>query len=189
MKSDTYKNYIAPVVVLVCICLGITAALAVVYGISKPIIDENSKKAADETRGKLLPEAEKSFEAYSGDLAKDNDQNYIEECNVATNGSGMVCTAITKSFGGKLTMMVGINNAGEVTGVEVTEHADTPGLGTKDFEAGYLKQYKGLTALNDTDVKSDGQIRFISGASVSGSAVHYGVYLALKQYEEMGGVK
>lgn len=108
---------------------------------------------------------------------------------MATNKSGMVCTVITKSFGGKLIMMVGINNAGEVTGVEVTEHADTPGLGTKDFEPGYLKQYQGLTKLNDTDVKSDGQIKFISGASVSGSAVHYGVYAALHQYEEMGGVQ
>lgn len=77
MKSDTYKNYIAPVVVLVCICLGITAALAVVYGISKPIIDENSKKAADETRGRLLPEAEKSFEAYDGKLVQENDQNFV----------------------------------------------------------------------------------------------------------------
>ena len=86
-------------------------------------------------------------------------------------------------------MMVGVDNKGEVTGVEVTNHSDTPGLGTKDFEPSYLKQYKGLTKLNSTSVKDDGQIKYISGASVSGSAVHYGVYAALEQYKTMGGVK
>ena len=57
------------------------------------------------------------------------------------------------------------------------------------FEDSYLKQYKGLEELNATSVKDDGQIKFISGASVSGSAVHYGVYAALAQYKAMGGVQ
>ena len=101
----------------------------------------------------------------------------------------MVCTCVSKSFGGDLTMMVGIDNEGKVTGVKVTGHSDTPGLGTKDFEEKYLDQYKGLDKLNNTSVKDDGQINYISGASVSGSAVLYGVYAALAQYEKMGGVQ
>ena len=101
----------------------------------------------------------------------------------------MVCTCTSKSFGGDLTMMVGIDNEGKITGVKVTNHSDTPGLGTKDFEEGYLAQYKDLTELKDPSVKDDGQIKYISGASVSGSAVHYGVYAALKQLEAMGGVQ
>ena len=63
MKSNTYKEYIAPVVVLVCICLVITAALALVYGITNPIIDKNAKATADKTRTKLLKEAD-SFTQY-----------------------------------------------------------------------------------------------------------------------------
>lgn len=190
MKNNTFKEYIAPVIVLVCICLGMSLALAVVYGITKPIIDTNSKAAADATRGALLPEAEKQFAVYDGDLVVEQENAvYVSECYVAENKSGMVCTVITKSFGGALTMMVGIDSEGAVTGVAVTEHADTPGLGTKDFEEGYLSQYKGLTELKSTSVKDDGQIDYISGASVSGGAVHYGVYAALHQYEEMGGVQ
>ena len=189
MKSNTYKEYIAPVVVLVCICLVITAALALVYGITNPIIDKNAKATADKTRTKLLKEAD-SFTEYKGKLVVEQPGAvYIQDVYVANNKSGFVATAVTKSFGGALTMMVGVNKSGEITGIEVTKHADTPGLGTKDFDHGYLKQYKGMKALKSTNVKDDGQIKFITGASVSGSAIHYGVYAALHQYKQMEGVK
>lgn len=191
MKSNTYKEYIAPVIVLVCICLAVTAALAVVYGVTKPIIDTNTKAAADKTRGELLPSAEAKFVEFDGEIIKDyeKDKVVVEGVYTAENKSGMVCTVSSNSFGGPLTMMVGVDNQGKITGVQVTEHADTPGLGTKDFEADYLKQYVGLESLNSPSVKDDGQIKYISGASVSGSAVHYGVLAALTQYEKMGGVQ
>lgn len=54
----------------------------------------------------------------------------------------MVVTVSTKSFGGALTEMIGIDADGKITGVEVTSHADTPGLGTKAHDAGYLAQYQ-----------------------------------------------
>ena len=47
MKSNTFKEYIQPVVVLVAICLVITFALAYVNSITAPII-------ADNTKGKTL---------------------------------------------------------------------------------------------------------------------------------------
>lgn len=190
MKNNTYKEYIAPVVVLVVICLVVTGLLAIVFGKTDPVIKENSKKTADATRGELLPKAEKQFEIYDGKLVSfDKDGVKVTECYTAKNKSGMVCTVDSKSFGGTLTMMVGMNNKGELTGVKVTAHSDTPGLGTKNFEADYLKQYKGLNKLNATGVKDDGQIEYKTGASVSGSAVHYGVYAALEQFKSMGGVK
>ena len=188
-NSNTYQEYIAPVVVLVAICLVITAALAVTYGITKPIIDKNTKATADKTRTSLLKDAD-SFTEYKGKLVvEEKDKVYVVDCYVANNKAGMVCTVNSSSFGGMMTEMVGVDNKGAVTGVEVTSHSDTPGLGTKDFEPDYLKQYKGLTKINSPSVKEDGQINYISGASVSGSAVHYGVKAALDQYKEMGGVK
>ena len=189
MKSNTYKEYIAPVVVLVCICLVITAALAVTYGITNPIIIKNTKAAADKTRTELLKDAD-SFTQYNGKLVVEEAKAiYVQDVYTANNGAGMVATVVTKSFGGALTMMVGIDNKGEITGVKVTNHADTPGLGTKNMTTAYLGQYKGLTKMNSTNVKEDGQIKYISGASVTGSAIHYGVYAALDQYKAMGGVK
>jgi electron transport complex protein RnfG len=159
--------------------------------VTKPIIETNTKAAQDATRSEVLPSAEAKFTQYDGDIITDfeGDGVKVTEVYVAENKSGIVCTCTSKSFGGDLTIMVGIDSEGKITGVKVTDHADTPGLGTKDFEADYLKQYNGLDKMNETSVKDDGQINYISGASVSGSAVHYGVFAALKQFETMGGVQ
>lgn len=189
MKSNTYKEYIAPVVVLVCICLVITAALAVTYGITNPIINKNAQASADKTRIELLSGA-KDFTQYKGKLVVEEPKaTYVQNVYTANNGAGMVATVVTKSFGGALTMMVGIDSKGEITGVKVTNHSDTPGLGTKNMTTSYLGQYKGLTSINSKNVKEDGQIKYISGASVTGGAIHYGVYAAMDQYKLMGGVK
>ena len=59
--------YIAPVIVLVCICLVVTAALAATYGVTQPIIDKNTKASADAARQELLPDAD-SFTAAAWSL-------------------------------------------------------------------------------------------------------------------------
>ena len=188
MKNNkTFQDIIAPIVVLVAIAFVATAALAVTYGITKPIIDENTAKAADETRTLLLADAD-SFTAYDGDLVVvEEGKVFVTDCYVADNGAGMVATIQSKSFGGLLTMMVGIDADGAVTGISITDHADTPGLGTKDFEASHLDQYKGLTEVTQP-IKKDANVKYISGATVSGNAVHQGVGAALQQFEAMGGV-
>ena len=67
-NNETFKEYVAPILVLVCICLVVTAALAATFGIADPIIQENTKKAADEARIELLADAD-SFTAFDGELA------------------------------------------------------------------------------------------------------------------------
>ena len=188
-NNNTFKEYVAPIVVLVCICLVITTALAATYGVAKPIIDANTIKAANDARAELLPAAD-TFTKYNGELnVEEKDKVYVKECYVADNGSGMVVTVVTKSFGGPLTEMIGIDNKGALTGVKVTDHADTPGLGTKAHAPDYLKQYKGLTELTSTAAKGDANVTYVTGATISSNAVHYGVYCALDQYKAMGGVQ
>ena len=170
MKSNTFKEYIQPVVVLVAICLIITFALAYVNSITSPIIAENSAKAADASRAELLPAAE-SFEKYDGDLiVAVPDKVFVTECYVA-EGVGMVVTVQSSSFGGLL-----------------TAHNDTKGLGTKAHESGYLEQYIGLTELAGADnIKGDTAVSYISGATISSNGVYQGVCVALQQYQAVQG--
>ena len=188
MKSNTFKEYIQPSVILVAICLVITFALAYVNSITAPIIADNTAKAADATRTELLPAAT-SFEQYTGDLVVTTpDKVYVEDCYVA-EGVGIVCTVKTSSFGGLLTEMVGIDADGAITGVKVTAHSDTKGLGTKAHDSAYLAEnYTGKTELAGADnVKGDSAVTYISGATISSNGVYQGVCAALKQFEEMGG--
>ena len=111
----------------------------------------------------------------------------MTEVSKADNKSGIVVTVVTSSFGGKLTEMVGIDADGAITGIKVTDHADTPGVGTKAQAPGHLEQYVGVSELTNTNIKKDPAIDHVSGASVSSGAIHYGVYGALEQFKLMGG--
>lgn len=187
MKNDTFKKYVAPIVVLVGICLVITFALAETYSVAQPIIEANSIKAANEARAELLPAAD-TFTEYDGDLVvEEADKVFVTECYIADNGSGMVVTVQSKSFGGLLTEMIGIDDKGAITGVKVTAHGDTPGLGTKAQTPEHLGQYTGLAELTATSAKNDAAVDHISGATISSNAVHYGVYAALDQFKKVGG--
>ena len=190
------REYVYPVVILVVICVVTTALLAITNFISAPIIVKNQEAAATAARKELLTDAD-SFTAMDTELQVSEDQSAkVTEVYQADNGAGYVITVVTKSFGGDLTMMVGLTSDGLITGVKVTDSADTPGVGSKDAQPEYLAQYDGLTELTAQDVKKETSVtsggaafQYITGASVSGTAIHKGVYLALDQYKALGGAQ
>ncbi len=194
--ANAGREYVYPVVILVVISVVTTALLAITNFVSSPIIAANQAASANATRKELLAEAD-SFSLVEGDYLTSSDQSAkVTEVYEADNGVGMVLTVVTKSFGGDLTMMVGMDTDGAVTGVKVTDSSDTPGVGSKDTQPDYLAQYDGLTTLTsenvkkETSVTSDGTaFEYITGASVSGTAIHKGVYLALDQFNALGGVR
>ena len=201
-KENKAKNkFAAPVIVLSSICLVVSLALAFTYKIANPIIIENQNAVAVAARKEVLPDADdftqdETVTAETGAKSADGKAS-VQEVFAANNGTGYVMTVNTTSFGGELTMMVGLDAEGAVTGVKVTVHADTPGVGTKNMEPSYLSQYSGISELTSaSDVKkesaelaSGGSFAFISGASVTGQAIHSGVDAALSQYAAMGGAQ
>ena len=189
-KNDNFKEYGMPVVVLVAICFVTTLLLALTNSVSAPIIIKNAEITATANRKELLPEADDFTKVDMDSYASSSDgKASVTEIYKANNDAGYVMTCTTKSFGGDLTMMVGLDASGAVTGVKVTDHADTPGVGTKDQDPEYLAQYNTRTSLSSEDVKKESDFSFITGASVSGTAIHKGVYAALAQFAELGGAK
>jgi electron transport complex protein RnfG len=189
-KNSAFKEYFSPILVLVIICFVVTFLLAFVYGITKPIIDENTAKAASEARMELLKDADNFSDSGADLFVLEDGKVYAVDCYTADNGAGMVVTVKSNSYGGLLTAMVGIDKDGAVTGVKITEHADTPGVGTKAQAEGHLGQYAGHTELGSDTIKDHADdIVEVTGASVSSGAIHKAVYCALEQYKAMGGVK
>ena len=189
-KNENFKEYGMPVVVLVAICFVTTLLLALTNSVSAPIIIKNAEITATANRKELLPEADDFTKVDLDSYASSSDgKASVTEIYKANNDAGYVMTCTTKSFGGDLTMMVGLDASGAVTGVKVTDHADTPGVGTKDQDPEYLAQYNTRTSLSSEDVKKESDFSFITGASVSGTAIHKGVYAALAQFAELGGAK
>ena len=177
------NSKVFPSLVLVIICLVVTLALAGTFSVANPIILDNQAKAADEARMMVLPEGD-AFTAYDGTLV-----DGVLDCYMADNGAGMAITANYKGFGGAVKVMVGIDADGNITGATVTEHAETPGLGTKAMTLEYLAQYQGVGEVVGGHINNDANIDAISGATITSNAVYCSIEAALNQFNECGGVK
>ena len=89
---------------------------------------------------------------------------------------GYCVESTTAGFGGDMTLMVGFNSDLAVVGVQILSHSETPGLGARVNDAGYLSQYGGKTG----DLALGEDIDAISGATISSKAVLAGVNEAQK---------
>ncbi len=97
---------------------------------------------------------------------------------------GNVISIISKDgYGGNITLVVGVDLEGTIKGVEVTEHSETSGLGSKITEADFKSQYTGKNvdsfAITKTGASADNEIDAVSGATISSDAANNAINAAL----------
>ena len=82
-----------------------------------------------------------------------------------------------QGFGGMITMVVGVDVNGEVTGVTVTDHSEHADIGGQVIEGTYLGRYVGLSGtIRDSGFNS---VNAVSGATDTCRAITAGVNKAL----------
>src|SRR3989338_4340553 len=165
--------------ILAVICLSATLVLAVTYQVTKPKIDEELHAEEEAALKIILPEAD-SFTARSVDGIE-----YFD----ALKGKNLVgyCIRVTGvGYSGFMRIVVGIDTAGVIKGVEVLEHHETPGLGAKideirpgEKDAWFLRQFVGKSA-RTIAIKRD--IDAITGATISSKAVVDAVNKAVNDF-------
>lgn len=99
-------------------------------------------------------------------------------------------TVAPDGYGGKIFMLVGIKGNGEIAGVRVVSHHETPGLG--DYidasKSDWIKGFDGLSNARyqpqDWQVKKDGgKFDYMAGATITPRAVVKAVHKALEYYD------
>ena len=95
--------------------------------------------------------------------ALDASDNLIGYVLSVTDGAG---------YGGDITVALGIDLKGTVTGFSPLQHSETPGYGAKCEEEGYIDQFPGITSAD--------QIDGIAGATFTTNAIHDAVAGALQ---------
>ena len=172
---SNWNKIFKPIVVLSIICVVITGALALTNDITKPIIEEATRKAQEAARMELLPEAD-SFTKVDG-----IDLTNVSDVYVANNGVGAVVTSTAKGYGGTMTVMVGFTADGTIRQIKVTENAETKGIGSKvAADPAFWTRYEGVKA--ETSVEVDA----LSGATISSKALNAAVNSAVEAYNAIG---
>lgn len=160
-------------IVLGLIALIAGCALGLTNEVTAPVIKEQALASADEARRAVLPAAT-DFE----EMAVDNDD--IDYCYKGlANGETIGYTAqiTVKGYGGEIEVVVGVDNDGVITGINVggANFSETAGLGAKTKEPAFTDQFKGLTS----PLVLKENVDSVTGASVSSGAVVNGVNAAL----------
>jgi len=194
---------------LAIICLGASAVLAVAQHVTKDAQDAAKIAEMEEAFKEVLP----AFDTGNGPLKHvveiDPDAGGMVKKKgtglkfylAISNGKVVACAGegvTNKGFGGVIRVLVGVNTDGTIRGSKVTQHKETPGLGTQvtdrtkkltladlfgkgsntpaaaSVTAHYLDQFVGRSILQQhlfKVVKDGGDIDAVSGATISSRAV------------------
>ena len=178
-KSNVMTDFGAPIIVLVLICVVMSGLLALTNSATAPIIAEAERKANEEARLEVLPQADSFLQVEQAGLPE-----AVREVYQAQNGAGYTFSITTQGYGGKntLKMAVGIDTDGKITGVKVLSHKETAGLGSKiTSDENFCGQFPGLDANGAAGADT------ISGATFSSNYYKAAIADAFTAFEQVKG--
>lgn len=175
------KNILVPALTLFVICLVVTALLAGTNLLTKDKIADQARITAENSR-KIVLSAADSFES--------TDDYYTG----TSNGDvvGYVFETQAKGYGGTVKVMTGIDKDGNITGVVILEHSETPGLGANAVNESFRDQYvqavpeDGIQLVKNK-VAGDGEVEALTGATITSRAVTTAVNAAIEQFQSVKG--
>lgn len=181
-SESTMKEYTMPSLILVIICFVVTFSLVITYQITEPIIKIAAEKQAEEARKIVLTESTGFELILSNDGPKKTLHENVLEVYRSINNAGYVIVSKDKGYGGEIKVITGVAEDGLIKNILLLEQKETPGLGTKVGEKGFLEQFIGKDSVEG--------MQTISGATISSNAMIRSVDSALQQMEkiEEGGL-
>ena len=164
--------------------------LALTNSVTAGTIAQRSEQANAEARKLVLDSAE-TFEEVK-DVNTDNSKGIevaevYEAKDASGNTVGYTLKVVPSGYGGDIELMVGIDSANsQVSGINVVSNSETAGLGAKSTDPEFSDQYKGkpleeLSVLKN-GTPGDTEIKAISGATITSTAVTNGVDAAIEVY-------
>ena len=170
--KKSFNEIIKPVLVLVCICLVVTALLAYINSVTSPIIAKAEQEKTEQAMSEVLAEAD-GFNP----LKIENLPERVTEVYSAQNGSGYVFMLTTKGYGGDMKLICRMKADGTIEQCKTLSHAETSGLGSKTAEDPYRNQYCGKNADTLSEVDA------ITGATISSTAYKNAIEDAFKAFD------
>ncbi|MGI6113089.1 MAG: RnfABCDGE type electron transport complex subunit G [Mahellales bacterium] len=174
------------ITVVAAFCLAITNAY------TEEPIRITTENANNEARRAVMPEAQ-DFEVV--DIGEKNTGEFAGVLEVYrgldAQGelTGYTLKTLSKGYGGDIEVVVGIKEDGEICGIQIGNHSETPGLGAKATEPGFTTQFEGKSAneplgVSKSSATADNEIQAITGATRTSKAVTDGVNIAARFINE-----
>jgi electron transport complex protein RnfG len=167
--------------------------LSLVEAVTREPIAEQRRLETLRALRTVLPEFDNSPDADTVELQVGRDKKgkdvmrlfYRGRTGAELSGVAFVVRS-PEGYSGNIDIMIGVDAAGQVAGLEILTHAETPGLGDKITHEPFKSQFKGKSLTNaDWRVKKDGgDFDQITGATISPRAVVKAVASGLEFYRD-----
>ena len=171
-KESSFKNMTLALFVITAVA---GLAMAAVYSVTKEPIAASQRAKINNAIKMVIPE----FETISDTILKPEDGKDSIKVHRLLKGNETTGNAVEtytdKGFAGRFTLMVGFLPDGSISNIEVLEHKETPGLGTKMALPKFKDQFKGLHIADlpggKLKVRKDGgTVDAITAATISSRA-------------------
>ena len=168
-KESSFKNMTIALFVITAVA---GLVLAAVYSVTKEPILVSQKAKINNAIKMVIPEFESIKDTtFLPETGKDSIR--IHSLLKGTESTGYAIETYTDNgFSGRFTLMVGFTPDGSISNIEVLEHKENPGLGTKMALPAFKDQFKGLKLADlpgeQLKVKKDGgTVDAITAATIS----------------------
>ena len=188
---------------LAVICLVAAAALAVTYRMTRPTIEARTRADRVEALRVVLPEAVSFSDPIEGE-----EINYYEGRDGEGRVIGYALIGEARGYSSDISVMVGVDPSGKISGIEILSQQETPGLGTLAVEVPatrtfweallgrepdeppgrppFQEQFAGKTVdrLEVVTGETETRIEALTGATITSRAVTEAVRESLKTFLE-----
>lgn len=168
----------------------IAAVAAFVLALVNAVTADTIARHAEEKRQAAMASVMSSANVFSEMYSEDPTIDRISGAYKGTTFLGYCVEVTPNGFGGALSLMVGVDANGSVTGVSILDHSETAGLGAKASDPAFLNQYVGKSGSITVNTGSN-SIQAITGATITSKAVTQGINTALTavlNYDAEGGL-
>jgi len=193
------KHILGIGLMLAIFAIGATSLVVITESATRDKIAENERKALLSAINVLVPASQYNnnilsdiIEIPPNQLLATTKQTTVYRARQGQQPVAAIFTAVAPNgYSGKITLLVAVYQSGELAGVRVLSHKETPGLGDKiDIrKADWISQFSGLTLTNPSPskwaVKKDGgQFDQFTGATITPRAVIQAIKNALHYFEQ-----
>lgn len=158
------KKYLKTALVLTIICGVAALVLALINGLTAPVIMENEK--AKEKQALMFVSNSKEIGAYHEVESDAYVTGYYDLV-----GGGYLVKLTTNGYGGPITLLANYDVDGVLQNATVLNDSETPGLGKKAEKPEYMQKFIGKG--NNMPTKKD-QLSEVDAQAVSGASMTFG---------------
>ncbi len=176
--------------ILLLICAVSAFLLAVINAITAPVIEEQNIQA----RLRALTAVSGGMEIGEEVAVTDNKTiSYYIDLSENGNLLGYIVGLVGVGYGGEMTIVASYSLDGAVQYAQLLAHTETPGLGSKAEERGYMDKFTDTGATKPVPTTkamlADSDAQAVSGSSVTFTAIAKALEAGSGFVKQLGGVK